>query len=131
LDWDTEGFAWYLPHKADPHKIAVLTPYGGARRDLAVRPKPVLLVHGWNAKPSTWDGYPDNFTGVRKDWLVKVVSGMNTNPWTGDSIDQNGRVLARTIEQLRNEQDAEHVDLVVHSMGGLISRWYLQFAAPS
>lgn len=130
LDWNTDGFAWYPPHKPDPHKIAVLTPYGGARRDLAVRPKPVLLVHGFNAKPSTWDGYPDLFTGVRKDWLVRAATGMDTDPWSGNTLAQNARILGDDIQRLRNEYDAEHIDLVGHSMGGLISRQYLQADAP-
>ena len=131
LDWDTEGFAWYLPHKAEPHKIGVLTPYGGARRDLSVRPKPVLLVHGFNADASTWNGYPDFFTNVRKDWMARAVTGMNTNPWYGNTLAGNARVLGHSIEQLRDEYNAEHVDLVVHSMGGLISRQYLDADAPS
>jgi pimeloyl-ACP methyl ester carboxylesterase len=130
LDWDTEGFAWYGPHTADPHKIAVLTPYGAARRDMAVRPKPVLLVHGWNAKPATWDGYQDNFTNVRSDWLARAATGMDTDPFTGNAITTNAQILGTDIDHLRTELHAEHVDLVVHSMGGLISRAYLQYDAP-
>lgn len=130
LDWDTEGFAWYAPHTADPHKIAVLTPYGAARRDLPVRPKPVMLVHGFNADSSTWNGYASNFTGVRDDWLVWTADGMNTDPVHGNTLFTNGQILGRDIEKLREEFDAEHVDLVVHSMGGLISRSYLNYQAP-
>lgn len=130
FDWDTEGVAWQPPATADPHQIAAVTPYGGARRDVRVRPKPVLLVHGWNANASTWDGYPDRFTGVRSDWLAKAVTGMNTDPDDGWSLATNAFVLGKAISTLREEQDAEHVDLVVHSMGGLISRQYLATLAP-
>jgi pimeloyl-ACP methyl ester carboxylesterase len=130
LEWNTEGFAWYAPHNADPHKIAVLTPYGGAREDLPVRPKPVLLVHGYNAHADTWDGYPDFFKGVREDWLAQAVAGMNTDPAEGNTLLGNAQILGRAIEKLRNDQDAEHVDLVGHSMGGLISRQYLHAVAP-
>jgi triacylglycerol esterase/lipase EstA (alpha/beta hydrolase family) len=131
LDWDTEGFAWYAPHTSDPHKISVLTPYGGAREDLRVRPKPVLLVHGYNSDATTWDGYPDLFKGRRDDWLAQAVSGMNTNPDEGNTLLGNAQILGHAIAKLRDDQDAEHVDLVVHSMGGLISRQYLQSVAPS
>ena len=31
---------------------------------------------------------------------------------------------------MRNKTDAQHVDLVVHSMGGLISRQYIQDDIP-
>ncbi|WP_310963085.1 esterase/lipase family protein [Nocardioides terrisoli] len=130
LDWDTEGFAWYLPHKPDPHKVAVLTPYGGGRRDLSVRPKPVLLVHGWNSDASTWDGYPDRFSNIRSDWIAQAVTGMNTDPGSGDPIDRNARVLGFAIDKLRARYDAAHIDLLAHSMGGLISRDYLQYHAP-
>ncbi len=130
FDWDTDGFAWYPPHTADPHKIAVLTPYGGARRDLSVRPKPVLLVHGWNSDASTWDGYPDNFSHVRTDWIAQAVVGMNTDPGTGWTLDHNARVLAFAVGKMRAKYDAAHIDLVAHSMGGLISRDYLQYLAP-
>ncbi|HEU4975890.1 MAG TPA: hypothetical protein VFT50_12425 [Baekduia sp.] len=130
LDWDTDGFAWYDPHTADPHRIAVLTPYGAARRDLAVRPKPVLLVHGFASNAGTWAGYDANFTGVRSDWVVRAADGMDTNPVNGNTVFQNGQILGRDIDKVREDLDAEHVDLVVHSMGGLISRSYLHYQAP-
>ena len=75
LDWDTEGFAWYAPHTADPHQIAVLTPYGAARKDLPVRPKPVLLVHGYNADAMVWQADPGFFKGRRDDWPAQAVTG--------------------------------------------------------
>jgi pimeloyl-ACP methyl ester carboxylesterase len=47
-----------------------------------------------------------------------------------NSIDQNARVAAGYISALRSDLNAWQVDLVGHSMGGLISRRYIAFDMP-
>ncbi len=47
-----------------------------------------------------------------------------------NSIAQNAEVLAEYVEAVRAGTGAERVDLVGHSLGGLISRYYVQNLMP-
>jgi hypothetical protein len=42
------------------------------------------------------------------------------------SIEQNARVLQAYVRYARQDRNAWHVDIVAHSMGGLISRYFIQ-----
>ena len=124
--WRTDGTAWEEAKAELSRTIDILTPYGGAKFSAAVQARPVLLVHGWNSSAATWDAWPGLVASTRgDDWYVKAVTGMDTDPVTGRSIQENAQFVARAIQAARTATGAVHVDLVVHSMGGLISRWYL------
>lgn len=133
LEWNTTAFAWQSGGVPDSqHRIEVLTPLGGAYRDITVLPKPVVLVHGWNSDASTWDGMKQLLAEQNPDWHGYAVGDdpswsapMDTDPKTGVSIDANAFTMAKYIEGLRKATGAQHVDLVAHSMGGLISRDYI------
>jgi hypothetical protein len=47
-----------------------------------------------------------------------------------NTISENADQLGRTIEHAQRERNAWHVDLVAHSMGGLISRRYIHAMMP-
>lgn len=133
FDWDTNGFAWDKGATSAPHQIAVLTPYGGGRVDQLVAPRPIVLVHGLNSSAATWDSYVGDggfVAGRRSDWIARAVQ-MNTSLFFGSTIHTNSGRLAEFITQLQDETGAEHIDLVGHSMGGLISRDYLNTREPS
>jgi pimeloyl-ACP methyl ester carboxylesterase len=130
--WRTDGVAWETPGKPITSRtIDILTPFGGARATVKVEPRPALLLHGWRADPSTWSAWPGFVSSVRGDWTVRAVEGMNTDPRDGVSIQGNARRAQATIEQVRRDTGAVHVDLIGHSMGGLISRWYLSTIMPA
>ncbi|MBT2472138.1 triacylglycerol lipase [Streptomyces sp. ISL-66] len=86
----------------------------------AVRPDPIVFVHGWNSDGSTWetmagrfraDGWP---TGHLDQWTYNATqSNATTAAQLADEID---RVLALT--------HASKVDVITHSMGALSSRYY-------
>ena len=127
FEWDSDGYAWLNgPASATlEHAIAVLTPYGAAQRQLNVMPKPVVLVHGWNSDASTWDSYPGFLRAQSPYWLSMAARTLDTDPEGSRSIFDNAQALANEVDALRRRLDADHVDLVAHSMGGLISRAYI------
>lgn len=127
VEWDSVGFAWEDgPAKATlEHDLAFLTPYGSAQKLLRIKPKPVILVHGWRSDASTWEPYPGFLKAHSDRWLSHAVSGMNTDPEGPRSIFENAEALARETKAIRESEDADHVDIVAHSMGGLISRAYI------
>jgi len=120
--------------------------------DVTVKPRPVVLVHGLWSNADTWSAFETFFTDFRDDWVVgavgdnKDLSGrmMDTGkiPSVGGgpfalslvnttaTIADNAGVLEGYIEAIREDEEATHVDLVAHSMGGLISRYYIDRSMP-
>jgi pimeloyl-ACP methyl ester carboxylesterase len=108
-----------------------------AEASLRIAPRPVVLVHGLMSSAETWDSYkgPAGFLasiGLRGfavgDGQAEgaMNTGFVTAPFTAtNTLDQNSEELARYIAGVRTQTGAEMVDLVVHSMGGLISRHYI------
>jgi pimeloyl-ACP methyl ester carboxylesterase len=108
----------------------------GAKK-LRISPRPVVLVHGLTSNAATWAAY------TKQDgYLVAVTlrgfavgdgqsEGMMS---TGDvsqplnptnTIAQNAEALGRYIAGVKRATGAQMVDIVAHSMGGLISRYYI------
>jgi pimeloyl-ACP methyl ester carboxylesterase len=131
---------------ADPTPIIIrvstdLTP-GYGQETIAVRPKPAILVHGLNATYTTWAAYPAFLTSVNPDWEAYAVGDgqapgvMNTTPvhtpgsGVGNTILGNAGQEAEYIQGVREKTGAWHVDIVAHSMGGLISRQYIDSLMP-
>lgn len=105
--------------------------------DFNVRPRPVVMVHGFGSDYTVWLSYlgPSGFlalTGL-KGYAVgdgQVEGTMHTgnllNPTARtNTIAGNAAALAEYIDNVKAVTGAEQVDLVVHSMGGLISRYYI------
>jgi pimeloyl-ACP methyl ester carboxylesterase len=104
---------------------------------IQVAPRPVVLVHGFISSWQTWNSYlaPDGFLASMSlqgfavgDGQVPgaLNTGVITNPVERtNSIAQNAEVLGQYIAGVKQETGAEMVDLVVHSMGGMISRYYI------
>ena len=109
----------------------------GGSDSIMVAPRPVVLVHGFLSNWQTWNSYlqPDGFlaslglTGFAVgDGQVPGVmnTGEITNPpGRTNTIAQNAEILGQYISNVKKQTGAEMVDLVVHSMGGMISRYYI------
>ncbi|WP_405447238.1 esterase/lipase family protein [Streptomyces erythrochromogenes] len=92
--------------------------------DRASPRSPVVFVHGYNADPGVWgalradlraDGYTD----------AELFSfGYDTHQSVNEVL--AGR-LGAYVEQVRRETGAAKVDVVAHSFGSLVSRWYVKF----
>ncbi len=109
----------------------------GAVLTVFVVPRPVVMVHGFNADFHTWDAYlgPQGYlAGLGLQGYAvgdgQVGGVMNTGS-LGDpaartnSIAENAAILGAYIANVQAPTGAEQVDLLVHSMGGMISRYYL------
>lgn len=104
---------------------------------VSVTPRPVVMVHGFNADYKTWAAYlgPQGFLAelglpgfAAGDGQVPGVmqTGSITEPLKRtNTIAQNAAILGEYIDHVREATGAETVDLLVHSMGGMISRYYI------
>ncbi len=144
MDWDTSGQAWtsaVVPASQHTIEVDLVGTNESLSKPIFVNPKPVMLVHGWASDYTTWASYLGLFGWVHKanpDWHAYAVGDgqapgvMNTAPFgNSNTITQNAAILARYIAAVRQQTGAWHVDIVAHSMGGLISRQYIQLLMPA
>jgi pimeloyl-ACP methyl ester carboxylesterase len=98
------GAGIYFLEEYDPHKI------------------PVLFVHGAVGHPGDWKH------------LVSSLDRSRFQPWlayypTAPHLDQLGRGLVRALAALQVKYGFSRLILVAHSMGGLVTRAALNYAA--
>ncbi len=142
--WDTSGWAWEtggFPASQREIKVEMTEPTSPAKNlsaDVLIIPRPVILAHGLWADYTSWDGYYQFFkTAHSTSWKSYAVGAdpqngvMNTGvkgTWKqSNTISQNATELQKQIESVRKNNNAWHVDAVVHSMGGIIAREYIHF----
>jgi pimeloyl-ACP methyl ester carboxylesterase len=144
LTWDTTGKAWnndLTPSTVHHFTITLKNAAGDVTWDTAdktikVLPKPIVLVHGWNSSAATWATLQSYLTDHYPYWHTYAVNTMNTGSLAdplapSNTITQNAQAEDAYVRAVRSETEAQHVDLLVHSMGGLISRRYIQDYMPS
>jgi hypothetical protein len=135
--WDTNGKAWADGAPAGEHELSVSLAYEDGvpmfrtTVPITVRPRPVVMVHGMNSDEHTWAAYDGFLEGVNPDWNGYAVNTMDTSSLIPDTVEENAAKEAVFIDQVQRGQNAWQVDLVAHSMGGLISRYYIQKLMPS
>lgn len=111
-------------------------PLPGAQ-EITIKPRPVVMVHGFLSNWETWKSYLGPGGYLASIGLQGFAVGDGQAPGvlnTGDpsnpagrtnSIAQNAEVLKGYIAAVQQKTGAEKVDLLVHSMGGMITRYYL------
>jgi hypothetical protein len=111
-------------------------------KNLKVAPKPLVLVHGLWSNWKAWESWQNILTTSHSyDWKAfpvgeKAEKGvmntggafLSTDPTK--SIGENARELETYVEYAQKDRNAWHVDIVAHSMGGLISRYYISQIMP-
>ena len=109
----------------------------GTSTPIAVKPRPVVLVHGFISSWEAWAAYlgPQGFLASLglPGFAVgdgQVAGQLNTGRFTDpaghtNTLQQNAVILGQYIDAVKQKTGAEMVDLVVHSMGGMISRYYI------
>ncbi|HMS41173.1 MAG TPA: alpha/beta hydrolase [Pyrinomonadaceae bacterium] len=141
--FDSAGYAWFDDGRPRlVQRIKTELEENGKKIDertenLKVAPKPVVLVHGLWSNWRAFESWQNILTTSHSyDWKAfpvgeKPENGvMNTGKEfmstdKTDSIGDNAYQLAKYIEYTQKDRNAWHVDIVAHSMGGLISRWYI------
>ncbi len=131
--WDPDGSA--KPERTITASINGTQAQGSL--SVSIKPRPVVMVHGFNANYKTWTAYlgPQGFLaglGLQGfavgDGQVPGVmkTGSVTDPFKRtNTIAQNAAILGEYIDHVQQATGAEKVDLLVHSMGGMISRYYI------
>lgn len=139
VEWDTDGFAWTDNKKNAPQReIEVRLMDGDSTSEkIWVHPKPVILIHGLWSNAAAWADYHNYLEEAHSfAWRAYAVGAdpkvaeMHTGDHFGNvqptfSIRQNAQELSKQILQTQKDENAWHVDIVAHSMGGLISRYYI------
>lgn len=141
--WDSSGYSWYDDGRPRYlQRIKAELEEKGKKIDemtksLKVAPKPLVLVHGLWSNWRAWETWQNILTTAHSyDWKAFPVgekpdkgvmntggSFLSTQPT--NSIAENARELERYIKYAQEDRNAWHVDIVAHSMGGLISRYYV------
>jgi pimeloyl-ACP methyl ester carboxylesterase len=146
--WDTSGYAWFddgRPRlvqrvKAEVWENNKLT--DDMTKNLKIAPKPLILVHGLWSSWKAWETWQNILTTTHSyDWKAFLVGEksekgvmntggefLSTSPT--NSIAQNAGELEKYIKYAQEDRNAWHVDIVAHSMGGLISRYYISKMMP-
>lgn len=119
----------------DPGLLETMNFSGTAK--LRVSARPVVLVHGLASNAATWAEYTKQGGYLAMIGLRGFAVGdgqAEGEMFTGDpsqplkqtkTIAQNAEELARYIAGVKRATGAQTVDLIAHSMGGLISRYYI------
>jgi pimeloyl-ACP methyl ester carboxylesterase len=88
--------------------LYMLEPYDSTRT-------PVLLVHGVKGTP--WDLHAIDSSLDKKRFQVWVYF------WpTGMPINFSAAFLEQSLQEMKEEHEFERIDIIAHSMGGLVSR---------
>jgi hypothetical protein len=147
--WDSSGYAWFDDGRPRlVQRIKAELEEGGKKtdeltRNLKVAPKPLVLVHGLWSNWRAWESWQNVLTTSHSyDWKAFPVGekpekgSMNTGgeflsagPTNG--IFENSQQLGKYIRYAQEDRNAWHVDIVAHSMGGLISRHYIHNFMPA
>lgn len=146
--WDSSGYAWFDDGRPRLlQRIKAELAENGKKVDemtknLKVAPKPVVLVHGLWSNWKAWEPWQNILTTSHSyDWKAFPVGekpekgAMNTggaflSTDRTNSIFENSQHLGKYIRYAQEDRNAWHVDIVAHSMGGLISRHYIHHFMP-
>jgi pimeloyl-ACP methyl ester carboxylesterase len=148
--WDSSGYAWFDGGRPRlVQRIKAELEENGKKTDeltknLKVAPKPLVLVHGLWSNWRAWESWQNILTtthsydwkafpvGERADKGLMNTGGefLSTGPTNG--IFENSQQVGKYIRYAQEDRNAWHVDVVAHSMGGLIARHYIHaFMPPS
>jgi pimeloyl-ACP methyl ester carboxylesterase len=104
---------------------------------IQVAPRPVVMIHGFISNWEAWTNYlgPNGFLASMGVPGFAVGDGqgagvLNTGSLTDpagrtNTIAQNAVILGEYINEVKKKTGAQQVDLIGHSMGGMISRYYI------
>ncbi len=89
---------------------------------------PLVLVHGWTGNPGNWDDFPSVLAGAgievdtfRADYAVSNTCGIDA------VFEVVPKAISNRVVNFRANMKvaATRVDVVAHSYGGVLTRWYM------
>ncbi len=98
-------------------------PFGLIRKKhpaLVRQETPILLLHGLFVNKASWFWFRYR---LRKQGFNNVVT-MNLSSWHNEEV--LTELVAKKVDELRHQSGANKVDIIGHSMGGIIARNYIQ-----
>ncbi|MFF0559894.1 esterase/lipase family protein [Streptomyces sp. NPDC004266] len=104
---------------AAPARAGIPAPGSSAR-------VPVVFVHGYNADPGVWGGLRADFRADGYTDAELFSFGYDTHRSVNEVLSGE---LAAYVEGVKRRTGAARVDLVAHSFGSLVTRWYVKFDA--
>lgn len=136
------SLGWYWSEDGAPSPIRRITADLGDSTEvgavsLQVDPRPVVMVHGFASSWEAWKRYLGASGYLASQGLAGFAVGdgqapgmMNTGNLADpaartNTIAENAAVLDAYIDGVKQATGAEQVDLIAHSMGGLIARYYI------
>ena len=109
----------HLDHSSRFGRSAGSSATGLAGARAAGTGRPIVLIHGWTQNRT-------NFV-----WLARFLRRRGLGPFFGfnyfsfQPIEQSAKSLAAFIERVVAHTGAKEIDLVCHSLGGLVARTYV------
>ncbi|MCB0420786.1 MAG: alpha/beta hydrolase [Bdellovibrionales bacterium] len=88
--------------------------------DFGINKHPVLLVHGVIHNRSAFFALKSEM----QKWQWTNVFTINYSTWHG-SLTGMIEDLAKHVQQIKKETGASQIDIVAHSLGGLVARYYM------
>jgi fibronectin type 3 domain-containing protein/pimeloyl-ACP methyl ester carboxylesterase len=128
--WSDKWNYYDVPDVENPYPLSMLVPPKGDIDEVDLGEKdPVVLVHGVSGRYPSWG---NDIGKVRE--LTGHLDGEGYNGWQfyypeNQNITKSGPLLAKAIHRLQNNLGYgpdQSFDIVAHSMGGLVSRHYIQ-----
>ncbi|MGI9147210.1 MAG: esterase/lipase family protein [Chloroflexota bacterium] len=122
--------------------LILLAPVGRAVWARAAAPRPVILIHGFASSPAAWSAYTRAEGYLASIGRRGFAVGDGQAPGLlrmGDPLDpgqptstvlENASALRDYIAGVRRLTGADQVDLLAHSMGGLVARAYIDRFMP-
>jgi len=135
------GWRWLADGSAMPQRTIRARPILGTspigQVTVSLAPRPVVMVHGFGSSWEAWVNYlgPNGYLSrIQVPGFAvgdgQVAGTLNTGSLTSpmrptNTLFENARVLGEYVAGVKRVTGAQMVDLLVHSMGGLIARAYI------
>jgi triacylglycerol esterase/lipase EstA (alpha/beta hydrolase family) len=126
--WPARALAWlraFVVECAVTSLLALTVPLAVRRQRVRALPggdpcRPVVLLHGYAQHTASFLWLVRR---LRRDGWVHLYSLRHTA--VGGDIERSARKLGEAIDRIRRDAGARDVDVIAHSMGGLVARAYV------
>lgn len=85
---------------------------------------PVLLVHGHHGSAANWAAMVPRLRA--EGWRPTALDFVTGN-WKDWTLDELAQQVALHVMALKNQTQQDKIDVVAHSLGGIVVRQYLKF----